>query len=125
MKRLFPVLLALVVLGVGIPGFAGMPIPPDIKKKPIITIPKPHASVAVHPTEKPVELAEYLIKSFTAVGDTVLDCCMGVGWTAIACKKLNRNFIGIELNPDYVKLSKERILANGGYLKTPGGMDNT
>lgn len=63
----------------------------------------------IHPTQKPVELMEYLIKTYTDESDTVLDNCMGSGTTGIACKHLNRNFIGIELNPDYFKLAKERI----------------
>ena len=75
----------------------------------IITISKPHSSVALHPTEKPVELAEYLIKTYTAVGDTVLDCCMGVGWSGIAAKKLNRNFVGIELNQSYFDTARHRL----------------
>jgi site-specific DNA-methyltransferase (adenine-specific) len=75
----------------------------------IIQIQKPHSSVALHPTEKPVELAEYLIKSFSAVGDTVLDCCMGVGWTAIASKKLNRNFVGCDINAEYVSIARKRV----------------
>lgn len=75
----------------------------------IIKISKPHSSVAFHPTEKPVELAEYLIKTYTAEGDTVLDCCMGVGWSAVASKRLNRNFIGIDINSDYVATTRKRV----------------
>lgn len=63
----------------------------------------------VHPTQKPVELLEYLIKSFTNEGDTVLDNCMGSGSTGIACKNLNRNFIGIEKELTYFEIAKERI----------------
>lgn len=68
---------------------------------------RPHPPI--HPTQKPVELLEYLIKTYTDESDTVLDNCMGSGTTGIACKHLNRNFIGIELNPNYFKLAKERI----------------
>lgn len=75
----------------------------------IITFPKPHSSIAIHPTEKPIELAEYIIKSYSLENDTILDCCMGVGWSAIASKKLKRNFIGIDINPEYVKIAKNRI----------------
>jgi len=64
-----------------------------------------------HPTQKPVALFEYLIKTYTNEGDLVLDNCIGSGTTAVACKKLNRNFIGIELNPEYVKIAEERIKA--------------
>lgn len=75
----------------------------------IIQIKKPHSSVALHPTEKPVELAEYLIKTYTAVGDQVLDCCMGAGWAAIACKKLVRNFTGIEIDQKHFEVAKRRV----------------
>lgn len=54
-----------------------------------------------HPTQKPTDLLEWLIKSYTNEGDTVLDNCMGVGSTGIAAKKTNRNFIGIELDETY------------------------
>jgi site-specific DNA-methyltransferase (adenine-specific) len=63
----------------------------------------------VHPTQKPVELLEYLIKSFSNDGDTILDNCMGSGTTGVACKHLSRNFIGIELDKDYFNIAKNRI----------------
>ena len=63
----------------------------------------------VHPTQKPVSLLEYLIKTYTNEGDTVLDNCMGSGSTGVACVNTNRNFIGIELDENYFKISKERI----------------
>ena len=63
----------------------------------------------IHPTQKPVELMEYLIKTYTNEGETVLDNCMGSGTTGVACKNLNRNFIGIELDETYFNLAKERI----------------
>ena len=63
----------------------------------------------VHPTQKPVALAEYLIKTYTNEGDLVLDNCMGSGTTGVACKNLNRNFIGIELDPEYFKIAEKRI----------------
>lgn len=63
----------------------------------------------VHPTQKPVELLEYLIKSFTNENDLVLDNCMGSGSTGVACKNLKRNFIGIEKNEEYFKIAKDRI----------------
>ena len=62
-----------------------------------------------HPTEKPVKLCEYLIKTYTQKGDLVLDNCMGSGTTGIACKNLNRKFIGIELDEEYFKIAKKRI----------------
>ena len=65
-----------------------------------------------HPTQKPVALFEYLIKTYTNEGDLVLDNCMGSGTTGVACKNLNRNFIGIELDPDYFKIAEKRINEN-------------
>lgn len=66
----------------------------------------------VHPTQKPVALLEYLIKTYTLEGETVLDNCMGSGSTGVACKNLNRNFIGIELDPEYFKIAEKRINEN-------------
>lgn len=63
----------------------------------------------LHPTQKPVALLEYLIKTYTNEGETVLDNCMGSGSTGVACNRLNRNFIGIELNKNYFDVAKERI----------------
>jgi len=63
----------------------------------------------LHPTQKPVALMEYLIKTYTYEGDTVLDFTMGSGTTGVACKNLNRNFIGIELDEEYFKIAEERI----------------
>jgi len=62
-----------------------------------------------HPTQKPVALFEYLIKTYTNEGDLVLDNVMGSGTTGVACKNLNRDFIGIEKEPDYFKIAEERI----------------
>lgn len=64
----------------------------------------------VHPTQKPVQLLEYLIKTYTDEGMLVLDNCMGSGSTGVACGNLNRRFIGIELEDKYFKISKERII---------------
>ena len=63
----------------------------------------------LHPTQKPVELCEYLIKTYTNEGVTVLDNCMGSGTTAIACINTNRNYIGFELSEEYCKIAEERI----------------
>jgi len=62
-----------------------------------------------HPTQKPVALMEYLIKTYTNEGELVLDFTMGSGSTGIACKNLNRKFIGIELDEKYFEIAKERI----------------
>ena len=63
----------------------------------------------LHPTQKPVTLLEELVKTFTNEGDTVLDNCMGSGSTGVACKNLNRKFIGIELDKTYFDIAKNRI----------------
>lgn len=62
-----------------------------------------------HPTQKPVSLMEYLVKTYSNEGDIVLDFCMGSGSTGVACKNLNRNFIGIEKEEKYYNISLERI----------------
>lgn len=63
----------------------------------------------LHPTQKPVALMEYLIKTYTNEGDRVLDFAMGSGTTGVACKKLNRKFVGIELDEGYFEIAKKRI----------------
>ena len=63
----------------------------------------------VHPTQKPVDLLKYLIKTYTNEGMTVLDNCMGSGSTGVAAKQLNRNFIGMELDKEYFEIAKQRI----------------
>ena len=63
----------------------------------------------LHPTQKPVPLLEYLIKTYTNEGDLVLDNCMGSGSTGVACINTNRNFIGMELDENYFNIAKERI----------------
>ncbi|WP_140386567.1 DNA-methyltransferase, partial [Vibrio parahaemolyticus] len=62
-----------------------------------------------HPTIKPLPLLEKLIRNSSQEGDTVLDCFMGSGSTGVACKKLQRHFIGIEINKEYFELSNQRI----------------
>jgi len=63
----------------------------------------------LHPTQKPVALMEYLVKTYTNDGETVLDNCMGSGTTGVACINLVRNFIGIEKDPGYFEIAKKRI----------------
>ena len=70
----------------------------------------------LHPTQKPVALTEYLIKTYTNEGETVLDFTMGSGTTGVACKNLNRNFIGIELDETYFNIAKKRINEQTPYL---------
>jgi len=79
------------------------------ERYPLSIIPKTNQETGFHPTQKPVALMEYLIKTYTNEGDTVLDFTMGSGTTGVACKNLNRNFIGIELDVDYFAIAKERI----------------
>lgn len=62
-----------------------------------------------HPTQKPVSLLKYLVKTYTNEGDTVLDNCMGSGSTGVACVNTGRNFIGMELDPGYFEIAKKRI----------------
>ncbi|MCW6147757.1 DNA-methyltransferase [Lactiplantibacillus plantarum] len=63
----------------------------------------------VHPTQKPVQLLEYLIKTYTHEGGTVLDNCMGSGSTGVACVNTGRSFIGMELDEEYFKIAEQRI----------------
>ena len=77
--------------------------------KSILSFSKPHPSISVHPTQKPVELLEYLIKTYSNEGDTILDFTMGSGSTGVACKNINRKFIGIEKDEKYFNIAKERI----------------
>ena len=65
----------------------------------------------LHPTQKPVALCEYLIKTYTNPGEVVLDNCMGSGTTAVACIRTGRNYIGYELDPKYHAIALERIAA--------------
>lgn len=64
---------------------------------------------SLHPTQKPVALLEYLIKTYTNDGEAVLDFTMGSGSTGVACINTGRDFIGIELDPDYFDIAKQRI----------------
>ena len=63
----------------------------------------------VHPTQKPLELMEYLVKTYTNEGETVLDNTMGSGTTMLACKNTNRNGIGIEKDEGYFKIAEQRL----------------
>ena len=67
-----------------------------------------------HPTEKPVELMEILVKNSSNEGDLVLDCFMGTGATGVACKNLNRDFIGIEIDENYFNIAKDRLKDKDG-----------
>ena len=71
----------------------------------------------IHPTQKPVDLMEYLIKTYSNENETVLDNCMGSGTTGVACVNTNRNFIGIERDEEYFNLAKSRIDASIGLTR--------
>ena len=69
-----------------------------------------------HPTQKPVDLLRYLIRTYSNEGDTILDNCMGSGTTAVACIREKRHFIGFELNKDYFDKASQRIDATKRQL---------
>lgn len=75
----------------------------------LLSISNANQKEKIHPTQKPVALFEYLIKTYTNEGETVLDNCMGSGTTAIACLNTNRNYIGFELDSTYHELATQRI----------------
>ena len=78
-------------------------------QRPMFEYPVVAGTDKVHPTQKPVALLEYLIKTYTNEGDLVLDNCMGSGSTGVACMNTKRNFIGMELDEKYFEIAKERI----------------
>ena len=89
----------------------------DFKTKPHQILPslrvpsscqKFNTEIGLHPTQKPVSLFEYLIRTYSNEGDVILDNTIGSGTTALACQKTGRHFIGIEKNPEYVKIAKGR-----------------
>lgn len=75
----------------------------------IVSFPNSNQKEKVHPTQKPLALFEWLIKTYTNEGDLVLDNCIGSGTTAVACVNTNRNYIGIELDEEYYNIAKNRI----------------
>ncbi|MFI2901440.1 DNA-methyltransferase, partial [Klebsiella aerogenes] len=75
--------------------------------------------VGLHPTQKPIALMEYLIRTYTNPGDKVLDNCMGSGTTGVACAQSGRTFVGIERDPDYFKIAKERVQSAYKQAKEP------
>lgn len=81
----------------------------DGKRNPLSILSFPRDGKRIHPTQKPVDLLEYLIKTYTNEGETVLDNCMGSGSTGVACINTNRNFIGYELDEKYFEIAKERL----------------
>ena len=83
----------------------------DADKRVPRSIQKFNTEVGLHPTQKPVALMEYLIRTYTNEGETVLDNCMGSGTTGVACVNTGRNFIGIEQDAKYFAIAKARIEA--------------
>ena len=77
--------------------------------KSIIEVSNANQNGKVHPTQKPIELMEYLVKTYTIENEIVLDFTMGSGTTGIACKQLNRSFIGIEMDDKYFDIASKRI----------------
>lgn len=82
----------------------------DGARNPLSILSYPRDSSRYHPTQKPVALCEYLIKTYTNEGDTVLDNCMGSGSTGVAAVNTNRKFIGIELDKVFFDIAQKRIL---------------
>lgn len=80
------------------------------ERYPVTVLEFPRDRVKLHPTQKPVALMEYLIKTYTNEGDTVMDNCMGSGTTGVACINTGRRFIGIEKDDKYFEIAKKRIL---------------
>jgi len=80
-----------------------------LNPKSIIYFPNTDRKKIKHPTQKPVKLFEYLIKTYTNKGDLVLDNCMGSGTTAVAAKQLDRDFIGFEISQEYVDIANKRL----------------
>lgn len=78
-----------------------------------------------HPTQKPIPLLEYLVKTYTNESEIVLDNTMGSGTTAIACMNTNRNFIGIELDEHYFAIAKKRVEENKKELNAPTLFNST
>ena len=70
----------------------------------------------LHPAEKPLNLIKEYVELHSLKGQTVMDCFMGSGTTAVACKELDRNFIGIELEKKYFDIAKERIINHKGEI---------
>ena len=79
------------------------------ERNPLSILSFPRDGDRVHPTQKPVALLEYLIKTYTNEGDLVLDSCMGSGSTCVAAVNTNRHYIGFELNKDYFDVACERL----------------
>jgi len=93
----------------GIKNYGDLRVYKDKHPKSILELSNANQKGKVHPTQKPVALMEYLIKTYTNENETVLDFTMGSGSTGVAAKNLNRNFIGIELDETYFNIAQDRI----------------
>ena len=93
----------------GIKNYGDVRVYNDKHPKSILEISNANQKGKKHPTQKPVALMEYLIKTYTKEGETVLDFTMGSGSTGVACKNLDRDFIGIELDKQYYDIAVDRI----------------
>lgn len=94
----------------GIPHYGDLRTYNDKHPKSIIEVSNANQKGKVHPTQKPVALMEYLIKTYTNEGETVLDFTMGSGSTGVACMNTGRRFIGIELDAGYFQIAQNRIM---------------
>ena len=83
----------------------------------VLQFAKHASSHRFHPTEKPVDLYAYLISTYSNPGETILDPFCGSGTTGVACVRTGRNFVGIEINPDYCEIARKRIARE---METPG-----
>jgi site-specific DNA-methyltransferase (adenine-specific) len=104
--------------GEGRASYAGNVCTNDGKRYPtsVLKFANPNNST-IHPTQKPVPLFEYLIRTYSNEGDTVLDNCMGSGTTGVACVNTGRNFIGIEKDPEFFQIAQKRIQeAQNSYI---------
>lgn len=81
----------------------------DGRRHPISVLEFPRVERPDHPTQKPVELFEYLIKTYSNSGDVVLDSCMGSGTTAVACINTSRHYIGYEIDKGYCEIARRRV----------------
>lgn len=93
--------------------------------KTIIEMAVPNTESGLHPTQKPVSLMEYLIRTYTNEGGMVLDNCMGSGTTGVACKNTGRNFIGIERDENYFNIARDRIYGSATNSSSKQIAENT
>lgn len=91
----------------------------------IITVSNASKKGLVHPTQKPVAIMEYLIRTYTNEGETVLDNTMGSGTTGVAARNANRQFIGIERDPEYFAIAQERIASATRVVPASANDNNT